>query len=1131
MVDPVGITGTAVGIISLCVQVYGGINSHLDDFKDRDSYVIRVTTYLNRLRDLVRIIESVAPSFQNEHSTPSQNVVLCLRDCEVQLRALDIEVQKYQSTPFTDFKGKLKETKKRFQFPFGRPELEKLADHLDRINGLLLVAIQGLGLHVQSESRDKLIELGNSSRATTIELATVHSKLNEIRSKGDSLEDNLKGSQVAIAAISQDIQALSLIDTKVHPSAPQIDQIQADASSSVTLLHELTANHQKNTSKLEEMITELKGAIVQTNQTSPGEKFFQMLMSKPDFLRSCQDGFAATHTGRANTREPGLPTLQRGQKRVTNSCVCRYRRQKTRQLSGWRFLARFDEKIICLRHEPGCPRFRDSQVEKQHTTGVIFTGLHCILDVAVEASFTRKTGAGGAGISPVFRYYGMVDTCRSPAFRIIRAMVYFCSWIAICENKEGASIELALRKIICDSTSRLQSIFASGHSLPTDVNIYGQTLIGTVLAEMSPRSIIPLYITHQAVLALLGLNVPCIISARDRLYSSGIGRCVALANRRVDYVVDTLAPLLIQNQPEDCICGLRWYWMLREHNKRRCLFEPEGMAEALGLDSPLFEALIQKDELLLKHVLLTLPKLPDSFMSNGLSALHIAIFWPQGLRMILDSHPDIDLSMRCDDCTPLKLAIHSSEEMCHEKGRLCRNCPCAESTKILLDSGCKLSYDAIACLSEKSSPKVAQTVLSHIKLWRESLMELAEREFVYEKQQVGLHSSFVLDHAASNIIQKLESRGISPFREFQLDQYDYRLQPRGPHGSGSIYHDLFANNFIPISNSRLKADIAFDLGFRDIDTFYDQMTPVMLPHLPSDLSEWFVAHGANTTHLVPYNWYVYDLEERLPQRTFRHSVRSELPRHTISHRLMKRVGEALAQYCDDLEVPECLSYMISLTSRFSTLQTGDGCQCGCCGPEGCIPFKLILGRTFSFLRDNMMESICDVLDCVFSIPGTLEIIDPAPPVASAIIRALTFEALEMRHTCCETIFDEFHEFDDRKSFDEFFESYGDDFLDIHDEDKTLLDELDDIVAEFMDEFHSQGRPLLKFLRGHWMDRMVQIREEKENRRLTQEERTAVKELGVMLIEDSKGSVRPIIQQKSIAEILDTFARRMDDIHK
>lgn len=146
MAEPIGIIGTVCGIISLGFEVYHSLEIYIEDFKTHGIYVEKMSQSLNRLQLCLDNIKTIIPSFEKEHAIPSQTVGACLGDCEAELKSLDLKIRKYAPTTSTDRKGKMKEARTKLIFPFARPEIDKLASQVDRINNLLMTTIQVLAL-------------------------------------------------------------------------------------------------------------------------------------------------------------------------------------------------------------------------------------------------------------------------------------------------------------------------------------------------------------------------------------------------------------------------------------------------------------------------------------------------------------------------------------------------------------------------------------------------------------------------------------------------------------------------------------------------------------------------------------------------------------------------------------------------------------------------------------------------------------------------------------------------------------------------------------------------------------------------------------------------------------------------
>ncbi|KAI1779065.1 hypothetical protein F4818DRAFT_238270 [Hypoxylon cercidicola] len=540
--------------------------------------------------------------------------------------------------------------------------------------------------------------------------------------------------------------------------------------------------------------------------------------------------------------------------------------------------------------------------------------------------------------------------------------------------------------------------------------------------------------------------------------------------------------LLFPEQPEN------YTWKLSREALINPIFriwlaEIDGMREVYGLDQPLFTALLRKDEPMLKRVLRTPSTSSDSLISNGIPAIHIAVFWPKGLELLLRLRQDADINMSYDGKTPLDLAICISGQTCEQKHDiLCHSCGCAESLKILLEYGCRLTRYTLwwRWNMYQRSLNVVRVLLNHIKSWREQLTEIARRELSEaDCHNIGIRESSVLDHAAPKVIRKLEARGVCPSKELQLDLDDYRLSPQSDGSeSSSLYHDLHDTSAM---------EIAFKLGFRDSDVFYQAETPVMRKFLRFRYYEWFLDHGVDITNLVPLR------VESAPT--------VQIPDWTVAHHIMSQAGT----YGDRINTYD------RLLLKLGNLDLGDSCECACSELEGgCSPLKVFLIPQMRYLGpilDNLWHLIKDFDAC-----------GPMPPTAAvAVIRVCTFEVLGIRHTCCAT-----------------GSCYNEDFSHIRDEDESLLVELEELMADFKDRFHFKEQSLSQFMKGYWKDRMEQNKQEKDARRLSQEEIDVAASLGIILREESPEKEQISEEYKReytcVWDVVEDCIRKLDEIY-
>jgi hypothetical protein len=146
MADPTGFLGTGIGVISLGLQIYGELKTYLDTYRNRDDQVDKALNRLEVLHQSLDIIKNALPDFESEQRVTCDTVRLHLQSCKDKMLSLQAELQKHEPSPCTNLKGKMKEAKKKVQFPFSQNTLAELDGHLERILQTLSFAIKGLGL-------------------------------------------------------------------------------------------------------------------------------------------------------------------------------------------------------------------------------------------------------------------------------------------------------------------------------------------------------------------------------------------------------------------------------------------------------------------------------------------------------------------------------------------------------------------------------------------------------------------------------------------------------------------------------------------------------------------------------------------------------------------------------------------------------------------------------------------------------------------------------------------------------------------------------------------------------------------------------------------------------------------------
>lgn len=495
MAEPIGVLGTAVGVVSLGIQVYQECKQYLGTVRSREEELGKTSAHLERLRESLDVISAAIPAFENEHRSPSTIVTSNLQSCMAELQFLQAELQKHELTPQTDLKGKLKEVRKILRYPFHRPDLDRLESRLERIIDVLSVAIDGLGLYVTPFMNGEVsfgsqmlnIEENKVNVVTRHTLAGINVKVTELDNTAKSSatvlvtlntkSDTLHSAQITTNAQLGDVQSsLSSVPQSVRDITSQVSKVESNI---------LDAFQEAQIQMVAEIQRMMQTSVQQTallNDSARERNMTAMMMSKPSLLRDAQNIASSDYSNYLPTSSSGL--LERNQNRPwtsshrsrVKSCGCWHRRQATQSEFRVLSISLLNETIVDMPHAADCPLAQITQVDHQRKIGFMYTGLRRVLSAAVSASLHLSYGAGGYSISPAFRYFAMVDSRQSPAFRLASVATAFFS--------HDPKVDLRNDVITRHFTSKLRRIYVAGNASLTDVNEYGQTLMDVILTDV-----------------------------------------------------------------------------------------------------------------------------------------------------------------------------------------------------------------------------------------------------------------------------------------------------------------------------------------------------------------------------------------------------------------------------------------------------------------------------------------------------------------------------------------------------------------------------------------------------------------------------------------------------------------------
>lgn len=404
---------------------------------------------------------------------------------------------------------------------------------------------------------------------------------------------------------------------------------------------------------------------------------------------------------------------------------------------------------------------------------------------------------------------------------------------------------------------------------------------------------------------------------------------------------------------------------------------------------------------------------------------------------------------------------------------------CTESLRMLLEADCKIPQRYPALFRSLCATCTSE-LLRHIKERRERLKTLGrERLPRWESQELGLETCAVLDAGASRVVEALRARDIAIPASLE-NEYPAELSTSGENlgMAQSIYH-YFAGFY----SANLDYDAAYDLGFYDVDERdYFGHTPLFtwrhylswrfdVDGGPAGADAcrkclWLIKHGA-------------DLWAAVPDTSF-----------SVAHYIYSALGN-MESSLNLTIATEVVLVVRELTQHLSQRDIHDACRCKC-SSGGCSPFVWFLRRLGDIDAGFLCHHQTDYLGGLALV--FRDFMDKIKPIVTdvqfrAAIRFGTFQALEIRHTCCH----------DRRNNE--LKALAEDEIDeLEEEDAHLLGILEDLVTEFdnmLPPNHGHGLPLVSFWDEHWLPRMRAVQKALNGDQLDEAQKRKAEDIGVV----------------------------------
>ncbi|MCJ1408801.1 hypothetical protein MMC19_002877 [Ptychographa xylographoides] len=463
----------------------------------------------------------------------------------------------------------------------------------------------------------------------------------------------------------------------------------------------------------------------------------------------------------------------------------------------------------------------------------------------------------------------------------------------------------------------------------------------------------------------------------------------------------------------------------------------------------------------------------------GQTPLHLSGDWPTGLRLLLLAGADVN-AVDIYGQIPIMCTVRTAN---------------VEALQILADAGSPIytiessdllsratrlerqPYETRGGLSMKQRAKYTDAVITLLAQRRRQLEAFARASLSKRDiKNLSLSKDRVIDGCVAQCFSALKSQEIAiPIEYLRDDEYSLGT---------TVYHLLWITPRI--------METLWQAGFRDVDYLdYRGLTPLMTnsfltPNEYLESIQWLISKGADVYRVdeVPgVEFPGIDYSFFRPDSRIYHAATIIHVAFQIGQKLPWDIGidhkeeSKLRKWHEGLSIPPKVTLIEILNDKFR-----DTCLCAC-SPGGCRSITAILKSAiprhneyyslypepFSRSKNDRLlsaESFKSMIEWFFVSQLKLFEDDGAPSdtLFSEYIRWKTFDKLELRHTCC------------RK------EQYGyrvcvpslEEIEEIREEDRDLLEKLEELLDEFETKRQELGVSALEFLQGYWRTRMDEV---------------------------------------------------------
>ncbi|KAI0975854.1 hypothetical protein F4678DRAFT_418816 [Xylaria arbuscula] len=161
MADPLSVAGLVTGVISLGLQVAGGLIEYLDAVKGRTEELNSTKQKATEMKDLLLTVKDLLPQLERRWPASATVITRHVKSCDSELSALHVLLSELSqpASSGSAIRDKFAEHKKKLTYPFNRSHITRLEERLTKVNNALQTALQVTDLNISTTSASRIDQI------------------------------------------------------------------------------------------------------------------------------------------------------------------------------------------------------------------------------------------------------------------------------------------------------------------------------------------------------------------------------------------------------------------------------------------------------------------------------------------------------------------------------------------------------------------------------------------------------------------------------------------------------------------------------------------------------------------------------------------------------------------------------------------------------------------------------------------------------------------------------------------------------------------------------------------------------------------------------------------------------------